>query len=85
MMKCVPIDKPAALQGCGKGDIHNEKRSLRSSQKKKLMLLVAAVLLLALLSGCSKVCSFCGRPAVFYDQCRIHGQKIVVCPFCQAW
>lgn len=85
MMKCVPIDKTAALQGCGKGDIHNEKKLPPSSRKKQLALLMAAVLLLALLSGCSKVCSFCGRPAVFYDQCRIHGQEIVVCPFCQAW
>lgn len=52
---------------------------------KVLKLLAAAVLLLVLLSGCTKMCSFCGRPTVFYDQCRVHGQEIVVCPFCQVW
>lgn len=38
-----------------------------------------------LLSGCTRECSFCGRRSVFYDQCRIHGREIVVCPFCQVW
>ena len=57
----------------------------RIKGKRGPVLLVAVVLLLVLLSGSTKVCSFCGRSAVFYDQCRIHGQEIVVCPFCQVW
>ena len=57
----------------------------RIKGKRGLALLVAVVLLLVLLSGCTKVCSFCGRSAVFYDQCRIHGQEVVVCSFCQVW
>ena len=57
----------------------------RIKGKRGLALLVAVVLLLVLLSGCTKFCSFCGRSAVFYDQCRVHRQEIVVCPFCQVW
>ena len=58
---------------------------MKKRKRGAAVLLTGAVLLMLLLSGCRRQCSFCGRPAVFYDQCRIHGQEIVVCPFCQVW
>lgn len=58
---------------------------MRKRRKQVGKLLAVVLLLLLLLSGCTKVCSFCGKPAVFYDQCRIHGREVVVCPFCQVW
>ena len=58
---------------------------MKRKRRRAVGLLLGVTILILLLSGCQRQCSFCGRPAVFYDQCRIHGQEIVVCPFCQVW